>query len=70
MAEEYALEIWQNGEWCAGVSGPDWERVHADAMHYAMVYGKDGPTEIRGIPLEKMDWLKARLSGRGQSVRD
>ncbi len=60
---KYALEIWQRDEWCAGVSGDDWERVHADAMHYAMVYGQDGPTEIRGIPTDKMDWLKAKLSG-------
>ena len=61
MAKEYKLEIWQNGEWCAAVDGPDWDRVHADAMHYAFVYGQDGPAEIRGIPMDKMDCLKAKL---------
>jgi hypothetical protein len=59
MPKEYKLEVWQNGEWCAGVSGTDWERVHADAMHYAFMYGQDGPTEIRGIPIEKLDWIKS-----------
>lgn len=60
---EYKLLIWQNGEWCAGVSGPDFKRVHAEAMHYAFMYGQDGPTEIRGIPADKIEWLQAHLSG-------
>jgi hypothetical protein len=66
MAEEYELEVFQNGEWCAGVSGADWERVYADAMHYALVYAQDGPTEIRGIPPEKAGWVKDYCGGRGQ----
>lgn len=60
---EYHLTIWQDGKEQASVSGSDWEQVHADAMHYAFVYGQDGPTQIRGIPAEKMDWLKKRLGG-------
>lgn len=68
MSVEYELEVFQNGEWCASTIGQDWERVYADAMHYAMIYGQDGPTEIRGIPAEKMDWLKSRLAAAGQRI--
>jgi len=60
---EYSLSIWQDGMEVAAVSGPDLDRVHAEAMHYAFVYGQDGPTEIRGIPAEKFEWLKAKLNG-------
>lgn len=61
---EYDLEIWQGGVMVASAHGSDFERVHAEAMHYAMVYGQDGATEIRGIPIEKMDWLKELMGGR------
>ena len=55
MTREYNIDVWQNGEWCAGASGSDWERVYAEAMHYAMVYERNGPVEIRGIPANKME---------------
>jgi hypothetical protein len=61
--KEYSLSVWQDGMKVASVHGPDFERVHSDAMHYAFVYGQDGPTEIRGIPIEKMEWLKKKLGG-------
>ena len=60
---EFHLTVWQNDSEVAGVSGADFERVYADAMHYAFVYGQDGPTEIRGIPADRMKWLTDRLSG-------
>jgi hypothetical protein len=60
----FTLSVWQNGNFCAEVSGDDFERVHKEATHYAMVYGQDGPTEIRGIPLERLEWLKESLSGK------
>lgn len=59
-AREYELEVWQNGEWCASASGTDWERVHAEAMLYAMVYERNGPIEIRGIPTDKMEQPRRR----------
>jgi hypothetical protein len=59
----YDLEVWQNGMMVAGASGDDFERVHAEAMHYAFIYGQDGPTEIRGIPIDKYDWLLEQLKG-------
>lgn len=58
----YKLGIWQDGIEVAGVSGSDFERVYREAMHYQMVYSQDGPTEMRGIPLDKMDWVKAQLA--------
>jgi hypothetical protein len=58
--------VWQNNERQALVEGADFERVHADAMHYAFMYGQDGPVEVRGIPADKLDWLRARLSGAGE----
>lgn len=66
MSDDYNLEVWQGGIMVASAHGADFERVHAEAMHYAMVYSPDGQTEIRGIPMEKMDWLKSHLSGAGQ----
>jgi hypothetical protein len=67
---EYNLEIWQNGEWCAGVSGDDWKRVYAEAMHYALMYGQDGPTEIRGVPPERLGLLPGfRLNPHPPSSR-
>jgi len=62
----YHLEIWHSGKHCASVDGDDWARVYADAQHYAFVYGQDNPTEIRGIPLAKLDWLKSSLSGKSE----
>lgn len=60
--QEYDLEIWQAGVCVASVQGYDFDRVHSDAMHYAFQYMQDGPIEIKGIPLEKIDDLKAKLS--------
>jgi hypothetical protein len=59
---EYRLSIWQDGQEQASVWGGDWDRVYFDAMHYAFVYGQDGPTQIHGIPADKMDAVKAKLS--------
>jgi hypothetical protein len=44
--EDFAeFEIWQGGIPVASTSGPR-ERAWADACHYAMMYGQDGPCEI------------------------
>lgn len=60
---EFNLEVWQAGEMVASVHGADFDRVHADAMHYALMYGTSGPVEIRGIPMDRLNDLKQRLTG-------
>ncbi len=40
------VEIWQDGLMVAAMSGPDGS-CGADASHYAMQYGQDGPIEVR-----------------------
>lgn len=55
--KSYRLSVWQDGIEVAAVIGNDFERVYADAMHYAFVYGQDGPVEIKGIPPDKMSRL-------------
>ena len=37
---EVQYEVWQGDEYCAGSD------TLADAQHYAMMYGQDGPTRI------------------------
>ncbi len=46
MTEYSVYEIWQNGERVASCCGPD-ETARQEADHYAMVYGQDGPVEIK-----------------------
>jgi hypothetical protein len=45
MSREYSFEIWHDGMMVAGVSGPDLDGLRSSAMHYAMVYGQEGPVE-------------------------
>jgi hypothetical protein len=51
--KEYRLSVWQEDVEVAAVSGPDFDRVHADAMHYAMVYAQDGPADSRDEAMAK-----------------
>lgn len=60
---EFTLEVWQSGEMVASVHGDDFDQVHADAMHYAFMYGTSGPVEIRGIPMELLDDLEKKMTG-------
>jgi hypothetical protein len=46
MTEYCIYEIWQDGARVASCCGPD-ETAFKEAEHYAMVYGRDGPVEIR-----------------------
>jgi len=39
------IEVWQDGMCVAGVSAPH-EDAMKEAVHYAMVYGQDGPVEV------------------------
>ena len=47
MDDWFEFEVVQNGQVVAGVGGPNREAALKEAMHYAMVYGQDGPCEIR-----------------------
>ena len=42
---EYGFDVYESDEWVAGGTGP-LESVRAEAAHYAMVYGQDGPTRV------------------------
>ncbi len=61
MAKGITLTIWQDGEELASVHGHDFERVHAEAMHYAFMYSEPGrPAQIKGMDAEqiKQSWAK------------
>ena len=51
MRTDLELELWRGDEWLAGASGTvaDAER---EIVHYAMVYGLDGPVEIKRVVRE------------------
>lgn len=43
----FVFELWQDGIKVAGVDAPNREDGLREIDHYAMVYGQDGPVEIR-----------------------
>jgi hypothetical protein len=52
MTNELAsFELWQDGQKVAGCQGPR-ERAEAQIAHYAMMYGEDGPVEIKEIKMK------------------
>ncbi|CAL62446.1 Hypothetical protein HEAR2315 [Herminiimonas arsenicoxydans] len=48
------FEIWQDGMCVASSSGPR-EDAQREALHYAAVYGQDGPVELREVRKAKED---------------
>jgi hypothetical protein len=40
-----SYEVWQDGMCVAKTSGPEHD-ARRDAMHYAMMYGQDGPVKV------------------------
>lgn len=68
MDREYGFEILHGAPGCETVvaegSGADLAAVNREAMHYAFVYGQDGPTRIRWKNMSPADLeaLKAVLS--------
>jgi len=46
--DEAAFELWQDGMMVAGAVGPR-TRAAREINHYALVYGQDGPVEIREV---------------------
>jgi hypothetical protein len=53
MEDEAEYEVHQNGMPVAFAGGPH-EQAFREAMHYAAVYGQDGPVQVvRVIPITK-----------------
>jgi hypothetical protein len=46
-------ELWQGGICVALASAPSQDVAATEIAHYAMMYGQDGPVEIKG-PFEEM----------------
>ena len=45
--DDFAFEVMQRGIVVAMGSGNDLSQVHAEALHYGMMYGQDGPCTVR-----------------------
>lgn len=44
---EIEFEVWQNGEMVAGGIATNARAMLREADHYALVYGQDGPVEVK-----------------------
>ncbi len=44
---EIEFEVWQNGSMEAGGTTSDAKAALREADHYAMMYGQDGPVEVK-----------------------
>ena len=44
---EYCYELWQNDEFVASADSTDQQEAEREIQHYALMYGQDGPVEIR-----------------------
>ena len=62
MGQEYEYEVWQGHAWQAGGSTETPEAAIAEADHYAMMYGQDGPVEVRFYV--KQEVTRAELEAR------
>lgn len=49
MNGEHEFEVWQDGMCVAGVSSIDRDQAMREAMHYAAMYGQDGPVSMYEI---------------------
>lgn len=41
------FELWQDGMMVASVSAANYDDAKREILHYAAMYGQDGPVEIR-----------------------
>lgn len=48
MTERVTFSLWQDGIEVASVDAPTFDAARREILHYARVYGQDGPCEIRG----------------------
>ena len=51
----YQYGLFQDGLMVAAVDAPDKQRALAEINHYAMMYGQDGPVEIREVNLVDLE---------------
>lgn len=51
---EYEFEVWQDAAMQAGGSTSDFDTAKSEAEHYAMMYGQDGPVEVRYYRKERL----------------
>ena len=58
---EYEFEIWQDDEWQAGGNTATPDAALAEARHYEMMYGKDGPVTIRFYVKQKISIIELEL---------
>ena len=59
----YSASVWQDGQKVAGVVGKNKSEVRAQAMHYALMYGQDGPVKVR-FSSRKARRRKARMKAK------
>lgn len=52
---EYEFEVWQDDNMQAGGTASTFDCVFDEAEHYALMYGQDGPTEIRYYERRRVD---------------
>jgi hypothetical protein len=50
----FKFQLWQDGIEVASVEAASSDDACREIMHYAMLYGRDGPCEIRGDGAEKL----------------
>lgn len=64
---EAEYELWQNDEFTAGASGSP-EDAARQIMHYAAVYGQDGPVKIYEVKRYEVspDALATAIRARGE----
>lgn len=48
MSKDFEFELWQDGIMVASVSAPNYDDAKREILHYSVMYGQDGPVEIRG----------------------
>lgn len=60
------FELWQHGIPVASVSADDRAAAEVEIGHYALMYGQDGPVEIREAE-EDMDQRAALAKALGES---
>lgn len=56
MNDDYEFEVWQDGIPVATAASTDRAAALREAMHYAAVYGQDGPVKVAEV---KRVWLGA-----------
>lgn len=48
-AKVFKFQVWQYGVMVAYVESGNWKSAKKEADHYALIYGQDGPVEIKEV---------------------